>query len=525
MTLGNLRVLLVLLIAGAIIVPVSVIAASQPAGSGAVLNSSPSPSVEVMFAGESPVPSPTVTTTARGIQTRRSGEVEHPITHPIRPFTPSPTPVPVPPVVRETEHRTPVPTIIPPPRTTPPVTFRTPTPPPIPTPLPTTLTPTPVISTPATVQTVIVTVTVPVYPSGPVYSPLYYYPPGYGYPIYNNYPSGTLTVTSDPTNAVVILDGYNSETTPWVFTGLVQGYHTVEIDYPGYEAYVTNVYLDNGANQEIDARLSSLQTYGSMVIQSSPTGAGVFIDGNYEGTTPVTVGGLTEGIHQVELHLGGYMVKTSMERVTAGQGTVVNQAMAPYSVSTSEGSINIASTVPGALVYLDGTYKGSVRSGSTFNIVAVDPGSHTLLLHAPGYADFSQTTDVNPAGVAYVTADFAPAAAGGANPSPAPGQAGSLTVTSQPSGGQVFVDQQFRGVAPVTIYNVAPGDHIINMKLAGYNDWSSSVSVAGGQAAQVTATLSPGSGATPAPTRAGIPVSLTVLAAAMGILICSPRRK
>ena len=113
-------------------------------------------------------------------------------------------------------------------------------------------------------MTVTVPVTVYVYPSGSIYSPVYYYPPGYGFPITSYYPTGSLVVTSSPSNAIVILDGYNSQTPPVVFTGLMPGYHTVEVDYPGYEAYVTNVYFDNGGSNEVDASLTPLVTYGSM---------------------------------------------------------------------------------------------------------------------------------------------------------------------------------------------------------------------------------------------------------------------
>ncbi len=136
---------------------------------------------------------------------------------------------------------------------------------------------------------------------------------------------------------MVILDGYNTGTTPYIFTGLTPGYHTVEVDYSGYEAYITNVYVDNGASMEVDANLVSLVNYGSMFIDSTPRGADVYVDGNYEGTSPVTVSSLSEGAHQVELHLAGYEVMTTTENVVAGQGTNVDLAMSSY--STSSGTV------------------------------------------------------------------------------------------------------------------------------------------------------------------------------------------
>ena len=378
------------------------------------------------------------------------------------------------------------------------------------------------IPPPQTTPVPVVTVTVLVYPSGNVYRPVYYYPPYYPYQITSYYPAGSLTVTSNPSDAIVILDGYNSGTTPYIFTGLTSGYHTVEVDYPGYEAYVTHIYVDNSGNQEIYADLTPLVSHGSLFVDSIPTGADVYVDGNYQGTSPVTVSALSVGAHQIELHLAGYEVLTSTQYVETGQGTVVNLVLIPYSSSSAYGSIDITSNLPGALVYLDGLYKGSTQSGNIFNIISVSPGIHTLFLHLPGYTDITQTIDVTAGQISNVKAVFTSPASlqSTATSSPA---TGSILVTSTPAGGQVFVDNQFRGVAPVTIYNVAPGTHIINLQLSGYSDWSTSVNVPANQVVQVPATLVPGSGTTTAPTRAGLSMAATLCALAAGVILTGAR--
>jgi hypothetical protein len=360
-----------------------------------------------------------------------------------------------------------------------------------------------------------VTVTPRYYRSGPIFSPEYI-------ALYTSgYPTGSLTVTSNPSDAVVILDGINSETTPYVFTGLTTGYHTVEVDYPGYEAYIHNVYVDTGADIEINADLIELVNSGSLFVESTPPGADVYVDGNYQGTSPVTVGAMSAGNHQVELHLAGYDVLTSTEYVAAGQVTVANLVLIPDTSLSPYGSIDITSTVPGALVYLDGIYKGTTQSVDTFNIISVDPGSHTLLLHVPGYSDFQQTVQVNAGQISDVNAVFStlPVSQQGSTTPPV----GSIIVTSSPSGSQVYVDNQFRGVTPVTIYNVAPGNHIINLKLAGYSDYSTSVDVPANQIVQVPATFIPGSGGTPVPTRAGLTPVAIIVTLVIGLIVISSR--
>jgi hypothetical protein len=369
----------------------------------------------------------------------------------------------------------------------------------------------------------VITVTVLVYPSGPVYQPVYYYPPGYPYSINSYYPTGSLTVTSNPSGALVILDGSNSGTTPYIFTGLTTGYHSVEVDYPGYEAYVTSLYIDNGVNRELNVDLTSLVTSGSLFVDSTPRGADVYVDGNYQGTSPVTVGALSAGSHQVELHLAGYEVLTSTVNVAAGQGTVINQVLISHSSLSGTGSIDITSSVPGALVYLDGTYKGSSQSGKVFNVISVSPGSHTLLLHLPGYTDFTQTVQVNSGQISYINAIFTASPLGQQSPAASSQATGSIIVTSTPAGGQVYLDNQFRGVAPVTIYNIAPGTHIVNMKLGGYSDWSTSVDVPANQMVQVPAIFVPGNGTTPLPTRAPLSPVAVIGSLAIGAVIMSYR--
>jgi hypothetical protein len=465
---------------------IATVAADTSAGS---ITASPGPAA----AGSHDTPEKTTTTPARAASVR-SGEVEDPIT-PHETLTPTVTHTTVP-------ATTPLPT----------TTVRV-----------TTTIPSTTVSATGTTVVPVVTVTVLVYPSGNVYQPVYYYP-GYPYSINSNYPAGLLTVRSSPSNAVVILDGYNYGNTPYIFTGLTTGYHTVEVDYPGYEAYVTNVYLENGVNRDINVDLTSLVSYGSLYIDSTPRGADVYVDGNYQGTSPVTVSAMSAGSHQVELHLAGYEVLTSRQTVNTGQGTVVNLVLIPYSSSSADGSIDITSNLPGALVYLDGLYKGSTQSGNIFNIIAISPGTHTLFLHLPGYSDVTQTVQVSAGKISNANAVFTTPATqqSGATATAA---TGSIIVTSAPSGGQVSVDNQFRGVAPVTIYNVAPGAHIVNLHLNGYSDWSTSVDVPANQVVQVPATLVAGSGTAPVPTRAGLSLIATVGALTIGAIFLSARNR
>jgi hypothetical protein len=99
---------------------------------------------------------------------------------------------------------------------------------------------------------------------------------------------------------------------------------------------------------------------------------------------------------------------------------------------------------------------------------------------------------------------------------------GSVVVTSSPGGVEVYLDNQFRGVAPVTIYNIPPGNHFVNMKLEGYAGWSGSTDVPEGQVVSVAASLTPGADVSP---WAAFPTALVLAAIGICTVIGAGRRR
>jgi C1A family cysteine protease len=70
-------------------------------------------------------------------------------------------------------------------------------------------------------------------------------------------------------------------------------------------------------------------------------------------------------------------------------------------------------------------------------------------------------------------------------------QTGSISVTSSPSGARIWLDGVDTGKnAPNTLSSVASGAHTVALKLSGYTDYSTSVTVTGGQTTAVAGTLS-----------------------------------
>jgi len=74
---------------------------------------------------------------------------------------------------------------------------------------------------------------------------------------------------------------------------------------------------------------------------------------------------------------------------------------------------------------------------------------------------------------------------------PPPTNYGRIIATSQPQGAKVYLDNVYRGTTPLNLDRVATGQHLVKLVMAGYQDWSSYVSVSPSRTTTVSADLVP----------------------------------
>src|SRR5262245_21502753 len=86
---------------------------------------------------------------------------------------------------------------------------------------------------------------------------------------------------------------------------------------------------------------------GSLVVQSDPAGAAVYVDGRFAGQTPLTLAAIAPGVHRVQLARAGYLENSRLVTVKAGARasvhTQLTQASPPLKIVVleGEGAVNI----------------------------------------------------------------------------------------------------------------------------------------------------------------------------------------
>ena len=206
---------------------------------------------------------------------------------------------------------------------------------------------------------------------------------------------------------------------------------------------------------------------GSVSVSSTPSGASIYLDGTNKGTTPKTIADVPVGTHSILLTKAGYYDETATITVILNQVAYVSERL-----DAKTGTIAVSSDPSGAMIYLDGSYKGV----TPLTISDVPEGVHTVKLTKSGYKDYWETVHVSAGSAKYVTPRLTK-------------ETGSIYVSSYPAGANVYLDDSYQGTTPITIYDIATGSHTIKLTKSGYKDYQKTVYVSAGSKESVSGNL------------------------------------
>ncbi len=146
------------------------------------------------------------------------------------------------------------------------------------------------------------------------------------------------------------------------------------------------------------AELTVKTQYGpaTLEINSDPSGAKVYVDGDYKGVTPLGMN-LTPGTYEVKLIKKDYKNYTTTVTINPGESKTISATLTP-----AFGYLSVDSTPQGAKVYIDDSYAGE----TPLKDYKLSTGKHTVKVVKDGYEEFTKTVTVNPGEKASVTASL-----------------------------------------------------------------------------------------------------------------------
>jgi len=137
----------------------------------------------------------------------------------------------------------------------------------------------------------------------------------------------------------------------------------VQVQLYGYQPYSPSVVVKSGQTATVSASLvQNAPVTGGLTVSSIPSGADVYIDGNYRGETASTIGRLSPGTHTMSLRKAGYHDASSTVSITAGAVTSRSITLQKYQPKPAVGSIEVLSDPPGAVIYLDDNFQRTTHT-------------------------------------------------------------------------------------------------------------------------------------------------------------------
>jgi eukaryotic-like serine/threonine-protein kinase len=193
----------------------------------------------------------------------------------------------------------------------------------------------------------------------------------------------------------------------------------------------------------------------SVEVESRPTGAGIFVNGEAKGKAPVALD-LPLGTYHIKASLAGYEDREVRLELTENRSYPVSFSLQQKAVSQPKpGILKVESTPAGADLHIDGQPQG--RTPKTTELM---PGWHRVLVDLAGHASYTTQIQLQEGAEYSLSAELVP-------DSVKSNGIASMSVESSPPGARVFVDGQPRGVTPQKL-EVPMGWHHVRLIMEGY---------------------------------------------------------
>lgn len=138
---------------------------------------------------------------------------------------------------------------------------------------------------------------------------------------------------------------------------------------------------------------------------------------------------------------------------------------AEYTPTGPSGTIHVDGVPVGMEITLDGVPYGTLSDSGVLEIAQIPIGDHTLVAAMEGYQPKDTLVTVLDGQITKVRIELKEV------------ETGTLVVQSNPTNVQVYLDDAYKGITPVTLTGLSTGSHTVQLKLPGFEDWTSLVMI------------------------------------------------
>ena len=266
-----------------------------------------------------------------------------------------------------------------------------------------------------------------------------------------------VNFTSQPSGASVIVDGQDRGVTPITLFDLQPGRHHLKYRLSGYQERDRFFNTSEGPVIEKSEVLQEIK--GLLLVRSDPAGATIVINGESKGLTPRFIPDLAaKDTYVLKLRKAGYLEQVVNLSFNGREPKVIDEKLV-----LDSGVINIISDPPGAEVTVNGISRGK----APVLVKGVPKGRATVKFALEGFADEVRELAMRPGDNQTLSVALQ------ALP-------GTLHLVSVPEGARFYVNNEARGVSPLAIPGLKPGEYLVRAEKEGFGTMTKTVTIDNG---------------------------------------------
>ncbi len=266
-------------------------------------------------------------------------------------------------------------------------------------------------------------------------------------------------VKSTPAGAKIFIDNMYYGKTPMNLE-MVEGEYLLELRKNGHESHEENIVIRPRRFQRIHVDLAPSGRYGKLEIDSTPTGAKLFIDGTFYQRTPALIS-LEGGNYNIRLEKEGFNTARDEIVIIGKERLRLNLKLDPRE---RYGDLVVKSRPSGARVFVNDRYYELTPAR-----IELREGSYRIKVEKDDYQSGGRQVSVAGNKQARAFFDLKPVE-----------RYGSVEISSSPPDCKVFIDDAFYDKTPFAARLLA-GKHDITLKKRGWKTHTDEITIRGGE--------------------------------------------
>ncbi len=255
---------------------------------------------------------------------------------------------------------------------------------------------------------------------------------------------GHLLIKSDPTGAVVQLNGQQKGRTPLDLPELASGDYRIMLSKDLY--HIAEEHYTVTDNSDNVHTIALHPAFGQLDVKVDPKGADVFIDGQLKGQAPVLLNELPSGPYRLKVTEELY--GTFEEQIIIEDGKTSEKSV---EISSRFGTLNITGSPKGATISIDGKTVGTIP----LKKYKVGTGLIKVEIEAKDHHKYSKSFPVDMNGNYPLKVDLEQ-------------YSGRVIAITEPPDAKIYLDGKYRGLSPQILTGVPIGQHKLVFKHSNF---------------------------------------------------------